>query len=500
MKKVLLAVDDRPDNLFVYEQLLAEYLPELEFLTAESGPAGLSMVEDHPVDCALIDVQMPGMSGIDMCRLLKGSIKTRGIHVILVTAHQTTTEMRVMGLEAGADDFIAKPIDNVELIAKIKVLLRLKSLEDSLRREQDRLESAVRQRTREVLEAERRYRTLVKASPVGIFRTDAEGSLLYVNEGWSDLARLTPVQVHGKKWFSFVHPEQREEIEDKWHRAVAEGLPFRAEYRLMDHGPWDIWVFGQSAVEINEKCQVVGHVGTITDITERKDREEQIKTALAEKNALLHEVHHRVRNNLQIISSLIELQVHTAGNQEVVQALRDSQNRIHAMALVHEALFDLDQVDAVDFKTYISKMVVLSFRTYQADERYIRPVIDMEKMALSLERAGYMGLVINELVANSLKYAFPVKEGQGMITIRARKKEEDWVEIVVADNGVGLPIDFDWKKTSTLGLQLVKTLVEEQVEGSIECHRQGGTVFTIGFRSGISRAKPGSGDRLDRKG
>ena len=157
---VLLAVDDRPDNLFVLEQVVGAYLPEIKMITAESAEAGLALAATEAIDGALIDVQMPGMNGIEMCRRLKADPRTALIHVILVTAHRATPELKAQGLEAGADDFIAKPIDNVELAAKLRVMLRLRAAEQALRRERDHLEATVQERTQALRDAEYRYRTL----------------------------------------------------------------------------------------------------------------------------------------------------------------------------------------------------------------------------------------------------------------------------------------------------------------------------------------------------
>ncbi len=179
---VLLAVDDRPDNLFVLEQLLAAHLPEIKLLAAPDAEAGLKLAASEAIDGALIDVQMPGMNGIEMCRRLKGDPRTASIHVILVTAHRATPELKAQGLEAGANDFITQPIDNIELAAKLRVMLRLRAAENALCRERDHLEETVRERTQELRDAEYRYRTLFNAAADAIFINDLEGRVLEVNE------------------------------------------------------------------------------------------------------------------------------------------------------------------------------------------------------------------------------------------------------------------------------------------------------------------------------
>ena len=188
---VLLAVDDRPDNLFVLEQVVGTYLPEIKMIAAESAEAGLALAATEAIDGALIDVQMPGLNGIEMCRRLKADPRTALIHVILVTAHRATPELKAQGLEAGADDFIAKPIDNVELAAKLRVMLRLRAAEQALRRERDHLEDTVRERTQALRDAEYRYRTLFQSASDPIFISDLEGRLLEVNDEASRLLGYT---------------------------------------------------------------------------------------------------------------------------------------------------------------------------------------------------------------------------------------------------------------------------------------------------------------------
>ena len=188
---VLLAVDDRPDNLFVLEQVVRTYLPEVKMITAKSAEAGLALAATEAIDGALIDMQMPGLNGIEMCRRLKADPRTALIHVILVTAHRATSELKAQGLEAGADDFIAKPIDNVELAAKLRVMLRLRAAEQALRRERDHLEETVRERTQALRDAEYRYRTLFQSAADPIFISDLEGRLLEVNDEASRLLGYT---------------------------------------------------------------------------------------------------------------------------------------------------------------------------------------------------------------------------------------------------------------------------------------------------------------------
>lgn len=271
---VLQAVDDRPDNLLVLEQLLAAYLPEIKMITAESAEAGLAMATTKAVDGALIDVQMPGMNGIEMCRRLKADLRTAPIHVILVTGCGATPELKAQGLEAGADDLIAKPIDTVELAAKLRVMLRLRAAEQALHRERDHLEETVRERTQELRDAEHCYRTLFQVAADAIFINNLEGRLLEVNEkacrllGYTrdELLNLTVSDVTSPEYVA-RRAEILEQLRATGHLVFETELvtrdgriiPTECSSRLMD-------LRGRPAV-----------LSISRDITERKQAEEAIE-------------------------------------------------------------------------------------------------------------------------------------------------------------------------------------------------------------------------------
>ncbi len=215
-----------------------------------------------------------------------------------------------------------------------------------------------------------------------------------------------------------------------------------------------------------------------------KKSEEQLSASLREKEILLGEIHHRVKNNMQIVSSLLSLQSRQLKDKGIQKIFRKSQNRIKAMALIHETLFRSSNLSRVDFNSYISKLTsTLLIQSADPGRSHVRLLADAEGVFLSLDDAVPVGLVINELATNALMHAFP-DSGQGEIRIRMEFAEPDaeWVHLSVSDNGVGLPETVDFESTKTLGLVLVKGLVEEQLEGHLDVSRVRGTEFTIRFR------------------
>ncbi len=225
----------------------------------------------------------------------------------------------------------------------------------------------------------------------------------------------------------------------------------------------------------------LGIVSVVRDITERKQAEEQIKASLKEKEVLLREIHHRVKNNMQVISSLLKLQASSVGDERVTDALMECQRRVQTMAFVHEMLHGADSLAVIDFRTYIYRLVSEIFRSHSIGRDRVKMKVDAEEIKLGIEQATPLGLIVNELLNNSLKYGFP-ENRSGEIAISLREVEQDVIEFIFSDNGIGIPEDFDWRNTNSLGLQLVIILAENQLDGTVSLDREKGTRFTVRFR------------------
>ncbi|MEW6261656.1 MAG: GAF domain-containing protein [Thermodesulfobacteriota bacterium] len=212
---------------------------------------------------------------------------------------------------------------------------------------------------------------------------------------------------------------------------------------------------------------------------QRKAAEDRIRSALSEKVTLLREIHHRVKNNMQVISSLLNLQINQENDARVVASLREAQNRVLAMALVHEALYRSESFAEIDLGDYLRGLTETLKRTYTLDSRVKLLKIESPKgIHVNLDQAIPCGLVLNELLTNSLKHAFPDSRA-GEIAITVGRDGGGRIILTVRDNGVGLPQDPAWDKPGSLGLPLVKILVEHQLKGKLDYRREDGTVFTI---------------------
>jgi PAS domain S-box-containing protein len=223
------------------------------------------------------------------------------------------------------------------------------------------------------------------------------------------------------------------------------------------------------------------------DITEQKQMEDQLKASLQEKEVLLKEIHHRVKNNLQIVDGLLKMQSRRITNAEALSALQDSQSRIASIALIHEKLYSSNELANIDFARYISELTASLFESYNIGSNPVNLSIEVSPISLEIETAIPCGLIINELVSNSLKHAFP-QEQAGEIQIKFHQSNDSALVLIVQDNGIGLPENLDIQKTRSIGMTLIQGLVD-QLEGTLEIERKQGTIFRISFPVLVSQTK-----------
>ncbi len=261
--------------------------------------------------------------------------------------------------------------------------------------------------------------------------------------------------------------------------AVFKGKPDYFETKLIDKHGNLVWreIYLNPIFDTNGKVVEVSGIGH--DITEKKLVEEQIKQSLQEKEVLLKEVHHRVKNNLQVISSILNLQSSYVKDQGTLNILKESQNRIKSMAFIHESLYQTKDFSSINFSEYVVNLANNLIHSYSNFDNDIKLNLDIQNVFLNLDLAIPCGLIINEIVSNALKYAFVENSEGGEITI-VMKSDGENLTLIIGDNGVGLPPDIDYRNTESLGLQLVVTLTD-QLNGIIEMNNQSGTNYKIVF-------------------
>ena len=235
----------------------------------------------------------------------------------------------------------------------------------------------------------------------------------------------------------------------------------------------------ESGYDHEDMVQVETLAVSFMEALYNKRAEEQIGESLKEKEMLLKEIHHRVKNNLAVISSLLSLQSNYIKDKDDLELFRESQTRAKSMALIHERLYQSEDLKRIDFSDYIKTLSSDLFMTYAGDPDRIKLNMDLEHVLVDINSAIPLGLILNELISNSMKYAFPNGEN-GDINIKLESKEGEFI-LIVGDTGVGLPEGLDFKNTGSLGLQLVTSLTD-QIDGNIELDQSKGTQFTIKFK------------------
>jgi two-component sensor histidine kinase len=279
---------------------------------------------------------------------------------------------------------------------------------------------------------------------------------------------------------SKVHPDDKNEMDDvvdSYDEINSSNFPPTVEFRLKSKdGNW-IWVSNARTLVKDEDGNPEAIVGTVRDISTRKKQDQQLKKSLAEKEVLLQEIHHRVKNNLAIISSLLELQKENI-SEEMQELLSSSQSRIKSIAKVHEKLYKSTTLSDIPLDTYIEELAEEIKKAYTSKEKEIELSMDVSSINVDINDAIPIGLILNELINNAFKHAFKDRE-EGVIKISLQKKADD-MELVVANNGNKMADDFDIEKSDSLGMTLIKVLIQK-INGSLKIKKEEWTSFVITF-------------------
>lgn len=323
------------------------------------------------------------------------------------------------------------------------------------------------------------FRSLTESSPIGIFMGDARGRCIYTNPRYQEICHCTFEEALGEGWVQLIHPEYQQKLWELWLSTSQSYGIFSAEYPVQaDQGIR--WVQGQATPLFSEEHQLIGYVGTLQDITDSKLAQEHLLASLQEKEVLLKEVHHRVKNNLQIITSLLDLQSQRIKDKQTWEIFHASQNRIKSMALIHERLYQSDNMARINFQDYTRHLIHYLLHAYAIDPTRINLRLNCEPLNLNIDTAIPCGLITNELTVNALKHAFP-NNAQGEILIDFKLIEDDFFQLIIQDNGrnaINLN-NFDTQKS--LGLKLIKSLVR-QLESQMIIEQNQGTKFQITFK------------------
>ncbi len=335
-----------------------------------------------------------------------------------------------------------------------------------------------------LLESQRTLSTLMSNLPGLVYRccNDANWTMEFVSEGCRNLTGYEPDDLVNNRratYAELIHPADRQMVWQTVQQGVAAHQPFQMTYRIVTAAGEQKWVWEQGRPIFSPTGELLFLEGFITDVTPQKNVEEALQVSLREKQMLLQEVHHRVGNNLQVISSLLSLQADHLEAPQAAQVFRESRERIRSMALIHERLYRSRDLSRISPAEYLESLVSHLFNIYGAEARDIHYELIVEDIPMDLNTAIPVGMIVNELVSNALEHAFSDNRG-GRVSVGLTKREEGCVRLTVGDNGTGFPTYLDIHEMASMGLQLVVLLVQ-QIQGSITLHRTDGTVFEITF-------------------
>jgi len=325
--------------------------------------------------------------------------------------------------------------------------------------------------------SEEQYRLLIENQGEGTAILDISGRFIFTNKAGEEIFGFQTGGLIGKNISEFVTEDTYGQFKEQVERGNF-GEKQSYDHEIIRPDGDKRYLLTTATTWLYSEGQIVRLVIIFRDDTDRKIAQENIKASLREKEMLLMEIHHRVKNNLQIISSLLNLQSGYIDDPEVLRMFKESQNRVKSMALIHERLYQSADLSNVDFGGYIKKLVNSLVRSYSAYGP-VRVSYDMDESALGIDDAVPCGLIINELITNALKYAFPDSKG-GEITVAFKILQSGKTFLMVKDNGTGFPADFNIDESESLGMKLITTLVQ-QLEGTIDIERVGGTTFNIEF-------------------
>jgi two-component sensor histidine kinase/DNA-binding response OmpR family regulator len=512
-KPRILVVEDELGPRESYRQILKN---DYEVILMDNGSSAIEYVTNHPADVALVDIRMPDIDGIEVLKQIK-AIQPQ-IEVIMITAF-ASIENAKNAIKYGAIDYLIKPASVKEIQATIKKAIAkriqrmqyneklswLLQVSQSITSSLDAQDAKknILDWVEKLFFAQIVWLALYNSQSEEIELADVRGSISeeIVNAFSHGREGITEAVLAQKQIIIApdVMTDERVRYKDAALKAEIKsivGLPLMIQDKVIGVLGFSSTAVhevtaerseqfdGQQTIEPTQKNfltifanQAAIALENARLYSELQESFERIMASLEEKEVLLREIHHRVKNNLQIIYSLLSLQERYIKDENYREMFKDTQNRICSMAFIHEELYKSENLAKIDLDSYIKYLASSLFRTYETTSK-IALKIDVEDVSLSINSAIPCGLILNELISNSLKHAFPEgREGEIKITLRYI---ENKIELVVSDDGISIPEDLDIQNSESLGLQLVIALVK-QLEGIIELDRSGGTTFKITF-------------------
>ncbi len=495
--KALIA-DDKPANLYLLETMLKGI--GIDAIQAKNGLEALGLLRSNrDIKLIISDILMPEMDGFQFCIECKKDQNLNSIPFIFYTATYTDSKDEAFARSLGADAFILKPIDPQEFMAilmnileEVKVnkfagkksaqkseVIVLKKYNQALIRKLEEKMVALEKANTELDRSRIFFKTIFSSSCDAMTVSDADGILTFFNEATESMFGYTKDEIIGLPISQLAPEHLKDHQQQLLKKAVAKGY-LKAQETEMVKKDGTVFPVEVSFGNMHDTSgELLGIVAIFRDITKRKLAQQQIQQDLQEKTILLAEIHHRVKNSLQVVASLLNLQSHEITDKHSYELFQESRNRVRMMSSVYERLYQSEKFADIDFGKYLDSVLIAIYQQSGLRHR-VDLKIDVMDIKLGLDDAIPVALIINELFTNSIKYAFP-DESKGKIEIIFKQLEDKSYQLIYRDNGVGLPKEIDFKNTKSFGLFLVNILTK-QITGTAALEQTEWTTFTILFK------------------
>ena len=446
--RILLIEDNSTDALLLQESLRDVAWADFDFTVSERLAPALELLGTKTFDVILSDLGLPDSHGLETVRRLHQRSPDLPIFVL------TGLDDEQLGLKAmqeGAQDYLVKGRSDSFLLARA-------------------IRYAIERKKAEV-ERDRFFKLsldmLCIATATGYFRR--------LNPAFEETLGYDAEELTSKPFLEFVHPDDRKSTAESMDQLARGNTVTHFENRYICKDGSVRWLAWTASPFLEE-----GLVYAVArDITESKQTEQQIRASLQEKELLLKEIHHRVKNNMQVVSSLLQLQAGYIKEPTFRAMFAESQGRIKTMALIHEKLYQSADLARIDFAEYIRSLARMISRTYPAKSGDVPVEGTSDPVSLNVDTGVPVGLILNELLSNAFKHAFP--EGRkGVVSVTLKKHASGEFELAVRDTGIGLPADLSFESSKSLGLRLVRILLD-QINATIEVNRENGSEFRLKF-------------------
>lgn len=463
-----LLIDDNPDDRLLITRELKKEFPKIGIHEIIDEKDFTNALHQGGFNLVITDYKLGWTTGLEILKRVKKKYPYCAVVMFTATGSE---EIAVEAIKKGLDDYVLKSAKHfVRLPVAVRAALA--------KMEQKKL---VNEMQEQLIKNEKRYRALIENINDIIYAVDKEGKITYISPQVKRFG-YSPEEFIGKNFAELgdkVYKDDQKKIIDDFQNVLQTGKEEITEYRFVARDGSIHWLEDFARIQYDEAGKPTGIFGVLRDITEIKKVYEKLRQSLREKEVLLAEVHHRVKNNMQIMASLLRLQARQAKDEETKELFRESQARIRTMALVHEKLYQSKDFTRINFSDYIQQVAIHLMSLYHEKSKNVDLEIKSEGVKLDINKAIPCALLLNEIITNALKHAFPdSRPGKLFIVFEQRPGGEYFLR--VEDDGIGLPIDINPEKPETLGLQLINDLAF-QLGGVVRVYRNGGTAFEVTF-------------------